>query len=468
MTERRIEITGYSPPHLAWQAIGRWPVQTRSTTDRVFLAMVAVLPLHTVFLSAWISWKPFLVLLVVIIVADIAAAVRERAWPYHRTLSIALLAFGLLLLTGYPAAPFRERFFQLGLAIAVGAMVMLVTERRLRRADLIDDLLTVVFWTGAAMGVTAVLLSLVNFGVFGADAVNAINEVPGIFRTSKPAYLESGFIALTNWHQDPGYGAAWSVLWAVLALVAAARRPRAGLGIEGAVIGGLAFAVLMAFSRTGWLALPIGLTIVGVSLVRAGWVDVAWITKRLGIAAAVAITLTAFMFVVDPPEVAGDVDLQFAFRLSQGWDLLADITGLFERSDVAFGDRFEPSEERADVWPEYWDMFTSNPLLGVGLGVGWLTNSILQEPHNLALELLAETGLVGLGAFLAVMVVIVRSGRSTVAGALLAVTFLPAMTQTVLFEPTWWFAAGIYLSGALAGVVTAEGERRLSSQTPRG
>ena len=430
--------------------------------------MVAVLPLHTVFLSAWISWKPFLILLVAIIAADIAGAVRDRLWPYHRNASLALLAFGLVLLIGYPAAPFRERFFQLGLAIAVGAMVMLVTERRLRRTGLIDDVLTVVFWTGAVIGVTAVVFSLVNFGVFGAGAVNTINDLPGVFRTSKPAYLESGFIALTNWHQDPGYGAAWSVLWAVLALVAAARRPRVGLGIEGAVIGGLAFAVLMAFSRTGWLALPLGLSLVGVSMVRAGWVDVGWITKRLAVAAAVAVALTAVMFVVDPPEVAGDVDLQFAFRLSQGWDLLADITGLFERSDVAFGDRFEPSEERADVWPEYWEMFTSNPILGVGLGVGWLTNSILQEPHNLVLELLAETGLVGFFAFVVLLVVIIRSGRGAVAGALLAVTFLPAMTQTVLFEPTWWFAAGIYLSCALSGAVTAEGQPRLSSQTPKG
>ncbi len=434
----------------------------------MFLALVAVLPLHTVFVSAWISWKPFLVLLIAIVSIDVFSGVRERTWPYHRGVSIALFAFGLLLLTGYPSPEFRERFFQLGLAIAVGAMVMLVTERRLRTPGLTDDVLTIVFWTGAAIGVTAVLLSLVNFGVFGADAVNVVNDVPGIFRTSKPAYLESGFIALTNWHQDPGYGAAWSVLWAALALVAAARRRRAGPVVDGAVIGGLAFAVLMAFSRTGWLALPIGLTIVAVSMVRSGWVDVAWITKRLGVAAAVAVTLTAIMFVVDPPEVAGDVDLQFAFRLSQGWDLLADITGLFERSDVAFGDRFEPSEERADVWPEYWDMFMSNPILGVGLGVGWLSNSILQEPHNLALELLAETGLVGLTAFVAVLTMIVRSGRGRVGGAILFVTFLPAMTQTVLFEPTWWFAGGIYLSGALSGVVTEETEGRLSSQTPKG
>jgi O-antigen ligase len=436
--------------------------------DKAFLAMVAVLPLHTVFLSAWISWKPFLIVLIGLIVFDLADGIRFRGWPYDPKLSLALLLLGLLLLTGYPAEPFRERFFQLGLAIAVGAMVMLVTQRRLKTPGLIDDVLTIVFWTGSLIGVTAVVFSLVNFGVFGSDVVNAINELPGVFRTSKPAYLESGFIALTNWHQDPGYGAAWSVLWAALALVASARRPRGGPVLEGAVIGGLGFAVLMAFSRTGWLALPLGLTIVGVALVRTGSVDVRWLLRRLGVAATVAVALTAVMFIVDPPEVAGDVDLQFAFRLSQGWDLLADITGLFESSEVAFGDRFEPSEERADVWPEYWEMFTDNPILGVGLGVGWLTNSILQEPHNLALELLAETGLVGFAAFVGVMVVIVRSGGGRVAGAVLAVTFLPAMTQTVLFEPTWWFAAGIYLSRALSDEVTPDQQRRPTSKTPHG
>ncbi len=431
--------------------------------------MVAVLPLHTVFLSAWISWKPFLVLLVLLICSDLVEAIRRRSWPYHRSVSLALLVFGLVLLVGYPSEPFRERFFQLGLAIAVGAMVMLVTERRLRTPGMIDRTLTVIFWAGAAMGVTAVFFSLVDFGVFGGDLVNTINDLPGVFRTSKPAYLKDGFIALTNWHQDPGYGAAWSVLWASLTLVASARGRATGSWVDGVVVGGLGFAVLMAFSRTGWLSLPIAMVIVGSSLVRSGLVDLRWLARRIAVAAVVSIVLTGSMFVVDRSEVAGDVDLQFAFRLSQGWDLLADITGLFEPSDVAFGDRFEPSEERADVWPEYWEMFRSNPILGVGLGVGWLTNSILQEPHNIVLELLAETGVVGLVAFLGLMAVIVRSGRGRTAGAVLIVTFLPSMTQTVLFEPTWWFAAGIFLSGALASdSVTPNRESRLSSQTPNG
>ncbi len=420
--------------------------------DGIFLAMVAVLPLHTVFFEAWISWKPWLVLLVLVIVFDLWEGIREREWPYHPAVSIALIVFAAALLVGFPAEPYRERFFQLGLAIAVGAMVMLVTERRLLQPGLVDRMLTVVFWSGAAMGVTAIFFSLVNLGVFGTGLLDTINDLPGVFRISKPAYLEEGFIALTNWHQDPGYGAAWTVLWAALALVAAARDRATGWGwVDATVIGMLGFAVMMAFSRTGWAALPLGLIIVGFALTRVGWVTWKWVGKHLAWAAMITTLLVASMFVVDKPLVGGDVDLQFAFRLSQGWDLLADITGLFEPSDVAFGDRFQPSEERADVWPEYIDMFLENPIVGVGLGVGWLTNSIMQEPHNLIIELLAETGVVGLLAFLGLMVVIVRSGSGKVAAALLIVTFLPSMTQTVLFEPTWWFVGGVYLSESLSG-----------------
>lgn len=434
-------------------------------SKRLFLAMVAVLPLHTVFLSAWISWKPFLILLVALVIFDIRDGIAEQRWPYHRPVSVALLVFGLIVLLGFPEAPYRERFFRLGLAIAVGSMVMLVTERRLRQIGSIDPVLKVGFWSGAAVGLTAVVLSLVNLGVFGSDLINRLNDLPGVYRISKPAYLADGFIALTNWHQDPGYGAAWSVLWASLALVAAARGKASGRPwLDVTVIGLLGFAVVMAFSRTGWLSLPLGLGVVAFSLVRSGWADWRWVAVRLGGALAVTVLVVTAMFLVDKPLVAGDIDLQFAFRLSQGWDLLADITGLFESSDASFGDRFQPSEERADVWPEYVQMFQDHPIMGVGLGVGWLTNSILQEPHNLVLELLAETGLVGFLTFVGVLAVIAKSGAGRIAAALMIVTFLPSITQTVLFEPTWWFAAGLYLSGVTVNHdVTRRDHARLST-----
>ena len=103
--------------------------------------------------------------------------------------------------------------------------------------------------------------------------------------------------------------------------------------------------------------------------------------------------------------------------------------------------------DKLDMEDTACNMFQDNPLLGVGIGVGWQTHSTGQEPHNLILELLAETGILGLLAFLGLMAAVIRSGRGVIAAGLLAVAFLPMVTQTVLFEPTWWFAAGLYLAG---------------------
>jgi hypothetical protein len=414
--------------------------------QRLYLAMVVVLPLHTVFLSAWISWKPFLVILIVLVGTDFVEMVRDRRWIYRRWVTVALLAFFIVVALGFPAPEFRERFFRLALALVVGALVMLVTDRMLAAEGMADRLFRVVWWTGVAMAMSAVLASLLAIGAFGAGAVLAVDDIPGLYRVFKPAYLETGFLAVTNWHQDPGFGAAWAVLWSMLVLAASVRGSGARWWwVDGLVLGGLALWVVMAFSRTGWVALPIatGLVIWGMHRSEVEWREPA---KRMALAAVTCLLLLVGLFVADEPGVGGDLDLQFAFRLSQGWDLLSDLTGLFAGTE-AFADRFQPSEERADVWPEYLDMFRANPILGVGLSVGWQTNSIGQEPHNLVLELLAEMGVVGLLAWLGVLVVILRSGEGPVMGAILAVTFLPAMTQTVLFEPTWWFASGLYLAG---------------------
>jgi len=126
--------------------------------------------------------------------------------------------------------------------------------------------------------------------------------------------------------------------------------------------------------------------------------------------------------------------------------VLASLTGLFEHS-TRFQEAFNASEERADVWPDYVRMFRRHPITGVGLSVGWQTEQIGQEPHNLLLELLAETGLVGTAAFFLLLVMVFRRGRGAAGYAALLMAFLPSMTQTVLFEPTWWLAAGILLAG---------------------
>ena len=409
--------------------------------------MVAVLPIHTVFLSAWISWKPFLVALIVLVMMDLGAGGRARTWPWHGAATIASGAFLAMVLIGWPSPAYFDRFARLFLALVVGVLILLVTERSLRPPGMIERTLRVVFWSGAAMALTGLAASLVLVGGLGLQTLDVVNDLPGVFRIAKPAYLKSGFVALSNWHQDPGYGAAWANLWAVLALVAGARKPVSGRWwLDGAVMGGLAFTVVMAFSRTGWLVFPIAMGVTSWLLVRHGRISPGLIGRRLGAGVVAATLMLAAVWLVDVPDRGGDLDLQFSFRFSQGLDLLASITGLFEPSE-RFADAFDVSEERADVWPEYLTMFREQPWTGVGLSVGWQTNSIGQEPHNLVLELLAETGVVGTSAFLVLLVLLLARGGGVSGRAALFVSLLPFMTQTILFEPTWWFAGGLLLAG---------------------
>ncbi|MGH8928594.1 MAG: O-antigen ligase family protein [Acidimicrobiia bacterium] len=420
--------------------------------ERLYLALVAVLPLHAVFLSAWISWKPFLILTGVLAVWDLVDGLRSQTWPWHRRVSLALALFLAVVATGFPAPEFRERFIRLFLALVVGGLVMLVTERALAKPGMLDRVLSVTFWTAAVMGLTALAISVVLVGVAGDVPINYLTgaagyDLPLVDRVAKPAYLLSHFLALSNWHQDPGYGAAWGVLWSTLALLASIR----GLGtrrpwLDGVVIGSLWLAVVMGFARTGWVSLIIAVILVSVYTIRRRLVTPGALARRLGAAALITIVLLAGLFAVDVADVGGDLDIQFAFRFQQGWDFLADLTGLFESSE-AFEDVFSETEQRADVWPEYWRFFLSDPITGVGLGVGWETNSVGQEPHNLLLQLGAESGIVGIAAFAVLLAAIVGAGAGYVGGLAMLTSFLPSMTQTVLFEPSWWFAAGLYLGG---------------------
>lgn len=444
--------------------------------ERLFLVFVAVLPLHTVFFSAWISWKPFLILLAVLALWDLIEGIRERSWPWHPKVSVSLAIFLATVAVGFPVPAYRERFLRLFLALVVGGLVLLVAEKALRRPGIRDAALRVIFWTTGAMALTAIVFSIVLLGVFGNDPINYMTgavgfDLPLIDKVAKPAYLLSNFVALSNWHQDPGYGAAWAVLWSTLTLIASAR----GLGskrawLDGVVLGGVWLAVLMAFSRTGWFALLIATAIASVFLIRRRIATRQDVLLRLGCGMLTTFVLLAGLFMVDVNDVGGDLDVQFAFRFQQGWDFLSDLTGLFEGS-ASFEDLFDDSEQRADVWPEYWRMFTSDPLTGVGLGVGWQTNTELQEPHNLALELGAETGLFGVLAFLVLVAVIVRNGAGIIGAVAMIAAFLFSFTQTVLFEPTWWFAAALFVAGkgwdasSLRPRVPAAGSRGTSTQT---
>ncbi|HKZ19493.1 MAG TPA: hypothetical protein VJQ57_05220, partial [Acidimicrobiia bacterium] len=54
---------------------------------------------------------------------------------------------------------------------------------------------------------------------------------------------------------------------------------------------------------------------------------------------------------------------------------------------------------------------------------------------------------------------IIGAGAGAIGGIALITSFLPAMTQTVLFEPSWWFAAGLFLAGGFRAPNATNGPR---------
>jgi hypothetical protein len=50
-----------------------------------------------------------------------------------------------------------------------------------------------------------------------------------------------------------------------------------------------------------------------------------------------------------------------------------------------------------------------------------------------------------MAGFLVLLALVVWHGGGLVGGVALVVAFTASITQTVLFEPTWWLAAGLFL-----------------------
>lgn len=402
----------------------------RTFADRIFLAFVALLPLHTVHLEAWISWKPWLVILLVLVAMDAVAGLRGRRWPWHRRLSIGAGVFLAAAAASWSgAAP--ERFLRLWLALVVGSAVMLVVARRMQPPGALFDVLRVVFWSGAAIAATGLVVSIASVGGFGEGAVLGLNDLPLVDRVATRIYRAEGMVAVTNWHQDPGYAAAWLNLWWVLGFLAVRRGAGSGRRwLDAAVIGGLWFGVIMTLSRTGLLGTAVGA------------VAILWLHRRqipdtlrlAGAAGLATLVLLGAVWMMDRDGVGGDLTTGLSFRFAQGFSLgPGDI-------DSGGGDYYY-NDSRSVVWPIYFDYFVEHPIRGVGLGTGW--EEAIQEPHNILLELLGEMGLVGLAGFAFLFTGVLGTARNPVGRIALLVALTAAMTQTVLFEPTWWFAAAL-------------------------
>jgi hypothetical protein len=405
-------------------------------SDRLFLALVALLPLHTVFVRVEIAVKPWLVLVAVVAALDLW---RERRFPWDRKVAVGVAIFLAAALISWPGPEAGAGFWRLFLALVAGCLLLLVTGKH---GHPTEDVLTIVFWSGAAMAATAVVLSMITNGVFGADAIDSVNDFFLIDRVNKAAFLDSGFLALTNWHQDPGYSALWTNVWITLSIIGVGRGlVRVPRWVSPLVLGGLAAASILTYARTGWLGLGLAVGVDLFALWHEGRSALLKGLRAVGAGALVAALLLGFHVVTDPEGVGGDVAEALGFR----WDHLLVLGDIQIPGGVAQPD-VGADDNRLAVWTEYLDRFTEQPIRGIGLGTGW--NEVgFQEPHNLILELLAESGIVGFLGFV-VLVLSLGRGGGWVAGPALVVVGAASLTQTVLFEPVLWFTLGLWLSAS--------------------
>jgi O-antigen ligase len=121
------------------------------------------------------------------------------------------------------------------------------------------------------------------------------------------------------------------------------------------------------------------------------------------------------------------------------------------------------SNHRWVWWKQAWEGWQERPVVGTGAGSFALTNLRYRttfldqatEPHNVPLQFLSETGLVGLGLLLAALGSLIAAGRRRRGHELALSLLLPAFVLHALLDIDWDFVAvaapAFLAAGALAG-----------------
>jgi len=259
-------------------------------------------------------------------------------------------------------------------------LVLVVDECRRGRAGWI---IAAVLLAGLAQGLIGIWQY--QFRGFGPENFQILGDHYRAYGTFEQPNPYAGFLGLV-WPIAAGLAGAY--------LVRAWRTRRAAPALAGAVLAGLAVVMLaglyVSFSRGAWLgAAAAGLALVAV-LPRRIWLGVGLV--GLGLAGGWLLAANNLL----PASVTA--------RLAQVGDFVntTDVTGI----DIT-GDNFAIVERLAH-WQAAEGMARDYPWLGVGVGnyetaypqyslINWPT--ALGHAHMIYLNVLAETGLVGLAAY---------------------------------------------------------------------
>lgn len=159
----------------------------------------------------------------------------------------------------------------------------------------------------------------------------------------------------------------------------------------GAIAVTLLAAILMSLSRGAWLAFFAAISVIAIAVSRRALVYLSLLLFLV----AILLGLGAFNALPKPVTA----------RLS----IITDYVRIFDVRKVTLTSENWAIVERMANWQAAWGMFTDHPLLGVGIGnygvmypqyalEGW--ENTTGHAHNYYLNLLAETGIIGLTAYL--------------------------------------------------------------------
>jgi O-Antigen ligase len=412
--------------------LGRLPVPVLGRSGAVFLALLAGVVAWSA-LGVWWSIGP------------------DLTWRYANR-GLAYAAFCVLGLFVAASVPRATRVVAAGLAVLVAAVVAWALAGKVapalypdsfRFARLRDPL---EYWNALAlMAGTGVLLAL----WIASSRVHA-----NLVRAAGALLLFASSIALLLTYSRGGVAVA--IVAVAVWLLLTDRRLE---GVVALIVAGVpALAVsAWAFGRPGLaedgqpysvrfddgIRFGVVLAVVGAAVFALAYVAARYEERRpptpelahrvirwaaLGTAGAVALVVLVLFFVADPVDWVGDQARDFTNPTTepvpQGPARLQDIG----------------SNNRWGWWQEAWEAFTDDPIGGAGAGTFHLVHLKLRdnsqsvtEPHDLPLQALAETGLVGFllagGAALAALLVVVGAlrrlaGEERAAGLALAVVAL--------------------------------------------
>jgi putative inorganic carbon (HCO3(-)) transporter len=148
------------------------------------------------------------------------------------------------------------------------------------------------------------------------------------------------------------------------------------------ILAGCSGLLLLTYTRTAIVGAAIGLAVVG--LVQS---------KRL-LAGLVVASLCALLLV---PQLSGR------------------FTGLTDLSGVGSGEASGNTLVwRLNYWTEVLPLANANPVTGIGLAMTEHTTEAAKQPHSDFVRAYVEMGLIGLGAYLAVVIALVGLGRRAI------------------------------------------------------